>query len=288
VCYEQALSIDHATGDRDDEADGLRGIGIVAYEQGDYLHARQALQESLALECATGDRDGQAACLAALGLVACALGDYPIAQDALDQALAINQAIGDRRSEAEVRADLALLCHRRGAHAAAREHAQAALELARALGAHCVEATALTRLGHARHGLDDQHGATTAYQAALQLRRELGEDMLSLEPLAGLAGLALARGDLAMARTLTDELATALEAGGLAWMHALPQMVWSCYQVLCAAGDARAPQVLATACAQLERQAGQISDAAHRQAFWDDVPVHRLLRATYTALGESR
>ena len=228
----------------------------------------------MTLDRATGDREGQAACLAALGIVARALGDFAAAQEALDQALVINQEIGDRRYEAAVRADLALLCYRRGDHQAAREQAQTALELAGALGACAVEAAAFTRLGQALHGLADLREAESAYQAALRLCRELGVKTLALEPLAGLARLALARGDLATARTWANELATALEAEVIPWAdEGLPQLFLSCYQVLSAAGEARAAQVLEVACTRLNRQASQISDATGRQAFWENVPT---------------
>ena len=283
ACYEQALAIDRATGDRDDEADGLRGIGMVAYDRGDYLAARAAYTESLTLERATGDREGQAACLAAMGMIARALGDFAAAQEALDQALVINQEIGDRCCEAAVRADLALLCYQRGDHQAACEQAQTALELASALGARYVEATALTRLGQALHGLVHLQEAESAYQTALRLCRELGVETLALEPLAGLARLALASGDLATAQTWANELATALEAEVIVWADELPQLFLSCYQVLAAAGDARAAQMLELACARLHHQASQISDATCRQAFWKDVPTHRALLAARAA-----
>jgi hypothetical protein len=63
----------------------------------------------------------------------------------------------------------------------------------------------------------------------------------------------------------------------------LPQLFLSCYQVLSAVGDARAAQVLEVACARLNRQASQISDITCRQAFWEDVPLHRTLLATRAA-----
>ena len=195
----------------------------------------------------------------------------------------IHQEVGDRRYEAAVRADLALLCSQRGDYQAAREQAQTALELAGALGARYVEATAFTRLGQALHGLADLQEAESAYQAALRLCWELGVETLVLEPLAGLARLALANGDLATARTRANELATTLEAEGIAWTDELPQLSLSCYQVLSAAGDARAAQVLEVACARLNRQASQISDATCRQAFWEDVPTHRALLVAHVA-----
>jgi tetratricopeptide (TPR) repeat protein len=253
-----------------------------------HLAASAAYTESLTLERAAGDREGQAACLAALGMVARALGDFTTAQEVLDQALVINQEIGDRYCEAVGRADLALLCSQRGEPQAACEHAQKALELARALGARYVEGTALTRLGHALHGLADLQEAEAAYQAALQLCRELDSQTLALEPLAGLARLALASGDRATAQTRANELATALEAEAIPWVDELPQIFLNCYQVLSATGDARAAQVLEVAYAWLHRQASQISDATCRQAFWEDVPTHRALLAARAAQQERR
>ena len=38
-----------------------------------------------------------------------------------------------------------------------------------------------------------------------------------------------------------------------------------------------------SACARLDRQASQISDATCRQAFWEDVPTHRALLAARAA-----
>ncbi len=85
----------------------------------------------------------------------------------------------------------------------------------------------------------------------MRLCQELGIQTLALEPLAGLARLALASGDLATAQTRANELATALEAEVIAWVDELPQLFLSCYQVLSAAGDARAAQVLEVAYARL-------------------------------------
>jgi hypothetical protein len=125
--------------------------------------------------------------------------------------------------------------------------------------------------------------AESACQTALRLCRELGAETLALEPLAGLARLALASGDLTTAQTRASELATVLEVEMIAWVDELPQLFLSCYQVLSAAGDARAAQVLEVAYARLHRQASQISDATCRQAFWEDVPTHRALLAARAA-----
>jgi hypothetical protein len=93
----------------------------------------------------------------------------------------------------------------------------------------------------------------------------------------------LVSGDLSTARTRAHALVTALEAEVIAWTDELPQLFLSCYQVLAAAGDARAAQMLEVACARLNRQASQISDATCRHAFWEDVPTHRALLAAHVA-----
>ena len=279
ACYQRALELDRATGDRDNEADALRGLGTLAYDQGDYLAARLAYTQSLEIETQAGDREGEAACLAWLGMVARARGEFGLARESLGQSLLINQAIGDRNYEAAVRADLALVCHQHGDAPAARREAEAAVKLARTIGAHFIEANALTRLGHALCGLADHAGAESAYQAALRLHRTHAAHTLALEPLAGLASLALASGDPAAARARADALATALEAGVSAWTVELPDILLDCYQVLNIAGDARAAQVLEAACARLDRQAAEIQDRAHREAFLTEVPGHRLLLA---------
>jgi predicted ATPase/class 3 adenylate cyclase len=279
--YERALTLDRATGDRDDAADAQRGMGLMAYAQGHYAAARLAYEESLASEREAGDCAGQAACLAALGMTARALGDFAAAQAALEEALAISQAIGDRRCEATIRADMALLSHQCGDNRAARPQAQAALALATGLSMRAVAGTALTRLGHALYGLGEPQGAATAYQAALYLHHKLDAHTLALEPLAGLARLARARGDLSTARGLVDALLLGFEAQAQTRSDERPQMLLCCYEVLHALHDPRAGQVLAMAYKELEHQAAHITHPVHQHAFWEDVPAHRALCLAY-------
>jgi hypothetical protein len=57
----------------------------------------------------------------------------------------------------------------------------------------------------------------------------------------------------------------------------------SSYQVLRAAGDARAGNVLASAHGLLQERASRIADQSARRAFLEQVPSHRALAEAWAA-----
>jgi len=63
-----------------------------------------------------------------------------------------------------------------------------------------------------------------------------------------------------------------------------PRLVeWTCHRVLSARGDPRAGEWLARAHASLQVQAATVTDAALRQGFLCNIPVHREIVAAWAA-----
>ena len=59
------------------------------------------------------------------------------------------------------------------------------------------------------------------------------------------------------------------------------EVCWTCYRLLLAMGDPRAPEVLARAHDLVQARAAKLKDPAHRCAFLEDVWVHREIVAEY-------
>jgi hypothetical protein len=132
-------------------------------------------------------------------------------------------------------------------------------------------------LGSAALAEGDLASAEQHYQASLETLRAAGSPALVAEPLAGLARVALARGDAGAAMVPVEEILAHLAAGTLDGAEE-PMLVYlTCYQALQAAGDPRAPELLARAQGELQERAARIADPAARQLFLEQVPAHRAL-----------
>src|SRR5262245_39415870 len=134
------------------------------------------------------------------------------------------------------------------------------------------EGLALTSLGHALAGLNHHTEAAQSYQQALSLQRELGQHNLAMEPLAGLARVALAQGQLASARQYVEEILRHLETGNLEGADEPFRVYLTCFRALQAHDDPRAPGILHMAHRLLQSRARAISDEGLRRSFLENVP----------------
>ena len=282
--YEQALRLKREIGDRRGEGLALGNLGNAALQQGDYVGARAYHEQELTISREVGDRYGEANALNNLGYVTLGQGDCDAARAWLEQALAIYRETGHRYGESHALAGLGLLSCRLGHNEAARDYAQQALNNAREINARSMEGHALTVLGHALLGLDRLEEASLAYQQALVLRRELGERDTAVESVADLARASLAQGDLRRAQEMAHEVLSRLESGALGNAHDPIQIYLTCYRVLHANQDPRAPEVLKAAYVQLQQRAVMFGDDAARRMFLDNVPSHRELEAAWRTM----
>jgi hypothetical protein len=105
------------------------------------------------------------------------------------------------------------------------------------------------------------------------------------EPIAGLARIALARGDLEGAMTTIGEVVAHFDAGGS--VDGTEDPIWiylTCHQVLAAAGSPRAAEFLDRAHALLSERAEPLGDA-ERASFLANVPTNRAVAAAWAAAG---
>ena len=105
-----------------------------------------------------------------------------------------------------------------------------------------------------------------------------------MEAVAGLARVALARGDAAQARIEVQTLLDYRASGGTFDGTEEPlRIVLTCWQVISAANDARADGLLADAHADLHAQAAHIADARLRNSLLHAVPHHRAIEQAWAA-----
>jgi predicted ATPase/DNA-binding SARP family transcriptional activator/Tfp pilus assembly protein PilF len=285
--FEQALRIFGEIKARQGEALALVNLGGIARQQGQYREAMVCLQRALRISREIHDRQSESWALSYLGQTLANQGAYERARDCLAQAIAISREIGDRQSEGWELLSMGLVAHHRGEVDAAQALAEQALQIAAALEDRSQRATALTQLGHGLAARADLVQAEHAYQRAVDLRRALAQPHATLESLAGVARVAIARDDLHAAMATVEQIMLHLETAsdarrkghGLEGADEPLRVYLTCYRVLHAAGDARAQDLLNSAHDWLQQQAAAISDAGLRRSFLENVPAHREILA---------
>ena len=276
IHYKQAVQVSREIGNRRVEGYALTNLGNASFEQGNYAEAWTCLKQALHICRETGNRLLESLVLNSLGLVCTYLGDYANAQAYFEPGLRVCREIGERRSEGMVLSSLGLLSHRRGDDQAACEYGQQALHIAQELGERRLMGYVLCRMGYALMGLGRLAEAADAYERAQTLRREMGQPNLAMEPLAGLACVALAQGDLPQARRHVAEILEHLETGTLDGTDEPCQVYLTCYRVLRAAReDSLAQAILSKAHSLLQEWAARISDEGLRRSFLENVAAHR-------------
>jgi tetratricopeptide (TPR) repeat protein len=178
----------------------------------------------------------------------------------------------------------ALLSHHLGDDRAARSYAQQVLRVIPDLDAIlAIELISVFDvLGHALAGLGRLAEAADAYRQGLIKRREREQHHLTVEPLAGLARVALAQRDPAEALAHVDEILDYLTDHPELHGTLEPLRIYlTCYRVLLASIDPRAEKVLDTAYHLLHERAATIEDENLRRSYLENVAAHREIVALW-------
>ncbi|MCA2217045.1 ATP-binding protein [Jidongwangia harbinensis] len=161
-------------GDRLEQANALRSLGVVQWMTDNYPGATSALQQALDLYTALGNQLGQANTLSDLGRVRRLTDNYPGATSALQQALDLYTPLGNQLGQANTLHVLGGVRRLTDDYPGATSALQQALDLSTALGNRLGQANALHALGGVRRMTGDYRGATDALQQALDLYTTLG------------------------------------------------------------------------------------------------------------------
>ena len=260
------------------ECRALNGLASLALRRGALSRALARYQQGLQAAQACGDRRLEGSLLNNLGNVYLRLGMYGKAAANYGSALDGHHEINARQNEISPRFNLGLVHHYQGRQDIARTYLDQALQIAQQIGDRRAQAFAYLGIGNVLKEMGSLDQARAAYQKAMTLRRDLGQAHLVPEPLAGLARVCLAQADLGRARAHVEEILDHLESGGTLGGAISPFAVYlTCYRVLEASEDDRAPRILEMAHNLLQERAAKIADETMRCSFLENVAAHRQL-----------
>lgn len=261
----------------------LNQLGMIFYYQGRFPAAAQHYEHALRLGRSCGDNGIMIATTISLGAIAQQIGDYPRATAHYREALRMMDGCGDRGNEAIALANLGMTLHYVGENEEGLVHLKRAEAVAQRRSQRDVEAFVFTSQGHVSFALGQLQEAEDCFGKALQLRLALRQQQQAMEPLAGLAQVALARGEVDEALAYSERMLPVIRSPWFAAAVEFFRVFWACYRALDANGDSRAPEVLADAYHRLTARAGQIEDEAMRSAYVTRIDVHRAIADAYRA-----
>jgi tetratricopeptide (TPR) repeat protein len=267
----------------------VHNLGVICQELGDYAQALAYFEQGLRRWREMGNRSGELYTLWCSGYVRRLLGQYAQAREYIEQSLRVAREIEEGIVECAALYELGELCRRVGDSAAAQEYAEEAWGLAQSLDSPRDQVFTLQALGAIHQDQDDPGAARACYEQALRIPPDINslphaaDAMVSL---AGLANVALAVGDAVKAQAHVAEILAYLDGGGVLSTDNWPSWVYlTCYQVLRAARDPIAFEILAMAHSMMQEQAARTPDEATRRSFLENVAENRELVAEWEALG---
>jgi tetratricopeptide (TPR) repeat protein len=288
--HEQGLRICREVRDRWEERDALYGLGVIYAALADYATARHYLEQCLRMCRERNSQVQKGWALAHLGLVFHLQGDYASTETYYEQALHIGRETDNREIKTKTLIYTGLLSHHLGDDNAAQAYGQRVLRIIPNLdlgwAVDFVHVFAI--LGHALMGLGHPAEAAENYQQCLTIQRERGQHHLAVEPLAGLARVALAQGNPAKALAYVGEILGYLKDHPALEGTLEPLRIYvTCYRVLLANGDPRAGETLDAAYRLLQERAATIEDENLRRSYLENVAAHREIVALWEKTAHS-
>jgi tetratricopeptide (TPR) repeat protein/TolB-like protein len=199
---DQALATYRRIGDRAGTANALNALGNVFYSTGAFEQAKTAYEQSLDILREVGSKDGIAGGLGNVATVLDSQGRLEEAERMQRQALDSFREVGNQRGAASTLHNLGDLLAERGELPRARQTIEEALSEQRKIGYKSGVAYALNSLGEVLQAMGDLSGSRRAFEEALAIRRELGQQENSANTGLHLAILSSEEGNTAQAETL--------------------------------------------------------------------------------------
>jgi tetratricopeptide (TPR) repeat protein len=280
---QDGLSAARAIGHLYSEAILLNQLSLFAQGEGDVVGDLEFGQKYLRIVQELGRQRDEAIGLTNLGHAWFRLGDDSQSRRYFEEGLRAHRAIRDRTMEGLAIVGLCGLALRQGDDALALAHAQAALDIAIDVQGRRVEVWALLYLGDAELALGRHAEAQAAFERSHAVAARIGNTVAYFAK-AGLARVALARGDAARAMREIAGLLPHLDRDGILLGKGNAQLIqFTCHKVLARAGDPRAAAMLASAHTTLQTVAATIADPNLRRGYLTNIPTHRDIAAAWVA-----
>jgi predicted ATPase/class 3 adenylate cyclase len=186
-------------------ANGLRGLGFLALQHGDYKLANDVHDESLALYQEIGDKLGIARQLDVLGEIHWIKGSPQTAIALHMESIALHREIDNPEGVATALEHLGVLARDHGDYQKAREYLEESLEIYRQLGNVLYTASSLNNLGLIAYLLCEYKQANSFFEEALSFYRQMKNRWGISETLINLGNVAKDQGYFQRANDLYNE-----------------------------------------------------------------------------------
>ena len=246
--------------------------------QGEFDKAKILFDEIRLYSQQTGLKIGEILTSMVLMNFYCTLGDFAQAESFHHQFYELWGKREDKFVETWALIWSSLLRHQMGDQQAALEYSQQAMENIRNFPKHNLRPDGLIVHGHVLASLGKLQEAEIAYQNAVTSANETHRPRHAMEALAGLAQVAMARDG---PENYIEQILVYLETETPALGHPLDgtmepfRIYLTCYQVLIANQDPRAPEILSDAYNLLQKRASNINDDELRDCFLHNVTANR-------------
>jgi serine/threonine protein kinase/DNA-binding SARP family transcriptional activator/predicted ATPase len=283
--YHRCLAIYQETGDRVGVGHILNSLGTDNVALGNLSVAEEYFEQAWSIFRETGDRRGEAFIYTCLAQLYVQQANFSKVVDYYERGLAIFRDFGERINESIVLNNLGEAACFQGDYVKGFAYYQQTLDLCRQIESRSGIVYALNGVADSLFGLGRLDEAGSYFRQAIDLGEELGMRDNAMDARGGLARVLMAQGELDMAYQWVSEIQAYLEAGHELRTEVTPfRVYWTCYQVLKAALDPRARELLETTYQLLCKQAGDIKDGIVQRAFLENIPWNRAIVAE--ALGE--
>lgn len=214
--FAESLSLYRQMGDRAGITEALKGLGDVARRRGDYAQAKSLYDEAITLCREIGDPVHLGLALARKGILMRNLGDYEQARQCYNQALQAFEAAHERARLVSIYSGLGLIACDLGQLDEARRQMSLSLSLAREVHSPGGTALVLTGLAWVNFLDGSYEEARALSQESLSISREVGEPWMVANNLGNLGKIACKLRDLPAATNyLRDGLKIASEIGAV-------------------------------------------------------------------------
>ena len=281
------LRINREVGHRSFEMSALDNLGNLAAYRYSYNLAQKYQLESLQGAREIGDRVTESFTMINLGRAYLSVGDYERARGYLQESLDLNRQLNNPQGACHGLVDLSLYKVMIGEAQDALAYSQEALALAEELDLRSELAWAAHVRGEALYDLERYVEAAGSFRQALGIRQDLGETKEAIESLAALGRTSLDLGDLEQAVECVEAVLAYIEEHGPEGFGRPVAIFLGCWQVLEAAQDPRAAQIMRRGCDVLQEVASKIEDEAARQSYLERVPENQALVKACSRAGAS-
>lgn len=250
--------------------------GEVLRLQGDYRRAYSLIEFAARTFNEQGHADNTYLATAGLVRLLALLGDAARAEPLLTQLDQLEDRVKIPEIQLTARLAVATFHYWNGSYPQALAVAENCCVLANGFNHAYAQAHSFTLLGHIRVAMGEPD-AEIVYQEALQRYAAMSNPGLATEVLAGIAALRFASGKLDEAMSYVESIFHAVDARQRIGLDEPFAVYLTCCQVLAAANDPRADELLRVVHLELLRWADAITDPNERLRFLTGMPTHRAI-----------